>query len=74
MEYLYQCRLVRGDLQQTAWIPERGAQTGKIVELKEDGLFWEVEEVFPGSVSAKALTEKQSMDRRSLLSVKNKGL
>ena len=41
-----QCLLKHDQSLQTAWIPSYAAVVGKHVELKEDGLFWEVMSAF----------------------------
>lgn len=57
---------------QTAWLPLTGARLGCYVELKEDGYLWEVVEVYPGEMSAKAFKEHQKLNRDSLPSVRGK--
>lgn len=44
MNYV-QCKLQRGLVRQTSWIPDKFAKVGKYLELKEDGEWengWEV--------------------------------
>lgn len=43
-ELLFQCDLSQGTGRQTAYIPERGAKVGKLVELEPgSGDFWTVD-------------------------------
>lgn len=61
----YQCNLSQGTGRTTAFIPERGAVIGKLVEIKDD-LFagrWRVEQVADKGVAEDVLKEKQARDR-----------
>lgn len=71
MTTMYQCDLSRGDARTRAYIEERGARLGASVELKEKGFegFWRVDAVADTGIDAKALGEKQILDRDSLPSV-----
>jgi hypothetical protein len=51
-----------------AWIEERGAKVGNMVELKGESGLWYVD-VVGASVEDKELKKKQTMDRRSLVSI-----
>lgn len=69
MKTYYQCRLRRGTSVTTAWIEDRGARVGAIVELlpaKED---WEVVEVFHPGQPEDVLRTNQRLNRNSLPSV-----
>ena len=70
----FQCRLSRqttnGMLEQVAWINERGAKVGAVVELKDTGEYWQVMEVYPGGIEDLDLREHQRLNRGSLLSIK----
>lgn len=53
------------------WIPERGAKKGAHIELiGEEGL-WKVVTVTTGAFEKTKLLEKQTFDRRNLLSIKD---
>lgn len=39
MKYV-QCRVKKGDAKQTAWIPQRDAKRGKIVQLQQESGEW----------------------------------
>jgi hypothetical protein len=70
-EDLYvQCRLLRNNSEQVAWIPKRGAIEGVYVELLDDSTLWKVAEVYGAPLTEAYIREKQKMDRRSLLSIK----
>ena len=78
MKY-FQCRLHRETSENpeakyimVAWIEEKGAKPGFLVELKGEEGLWHVDSVDPIPVDAKYLTEKQNMDRRSLTSITGK--
>jgi hypothetical protein len=56
-----QCRLVKNGSTQVSWIPSTFAQPGRIVDLKEDGMWtkgWEVLEVFPGTQPNKVVEDR----------------
>ena len=67
----YQCKFRGADGGETvAWIEERGASVGAMVELvTADGKFWEVLEVYEPPMNGAALREKQTKDRNSLPSI-----
>lgn len=68
-----QCRLINGTSQMVAWIDQRGARPGSLVELKGfegDRKFWKVDEVYDPALSSDVLTEKQKMNRNSFYSIK----
>ena len=58
----YQCKFRGADGGETvAWIGERGASVGAMVELvTADGKFWEVLEVYEPPMNGAALREKQA--------------
>jgi hypothetical protein len=61
----FQCNLSQGTGRTTAYIPERGAILGKLVEIKDD-LFtgrWQVDQVSDKGISEDMLREKQARDR-----------
>lgn len=69
----YQCRLEQetpdGIVVEVAHIEEKGAKVNALVELIGiDGL-WRVKTVSNNPVDSKKLREKQSIDRKSLLSI-----
>lgn len=60
MQYYRQCKLQKGNVTQTAWIPEVFANKNKYIKIKTDGRWengWQVVEVY-GRMSAKQLTER----------------
>lgn len=57
METVTQVKLVNEGKTQVAWIPTEAAVKGYSVELKEDGLFWNVTEVFNFTVDKKVIDE-----------------
>lgn len=61
----YQCNLSQGSARTQAYIPERGAGVGKMIEIKEDGFTgrWRVEQVADRGVDEAVLREKQKRDR-----------
>jgi hypothetical protein len=65
----HQCKLKLGDTYTVGWIEERGARKGARVELKSDGQFWEVVEVYNPGMDADKLREKQANDRNALPSI-----
>lgn len=68
---LYQCRLRKGTLEQTAWIEKRGAKLGATVELLPSHEMWEVTAVFTSNAMLEeTLREVQHLNRNSLPSVK----
>ena len=70
MSTYYQCRFRRGDPETIAWIEERGAKIGALVELKTaDGERWDVIEVFTPGLDEAKLREKQQNDRNALPSI-----
>lgn len=74
MTKYYQCRLEKqtaeGIEPVVAWIEEKGANVGWLVELKgKEGLYTVVGVTQP-PVESKDLTEKQRKDRNSLSSIK----
>lgn len=65
-----QCKLTQNNSETRGWIEDRGAKLGVKVELVgHDGL-WLVEEVGTVELTRSEVSEKQRMDRRSLLSIK----
>lgn len=61
----FQCSLSQGTARAHAYIPERGAGVGKLIEIKDDcftGL-WKVEQVADRGIDERALREKQARDR-----------
>lgn len=75
MTIFYQCLLEREDdpghfLKQVAWIEERGAKPGAKVEVKEDGMFWDVVHVYKSfGLEEKILRDKQARDRDAFGSI-----
>lgn len=68
-----QCKLINQDSQMIAWIDQRGAKVGSLVELKGfegDRKFWKVNEVYDPPLSSDVLAEKQKMNRNSFYSIK----
>lgn len=67
----YQCELTAKDGAKTkAWIDERGAKEGALVELlTADGKFWTVEKVYQPGLTGEALRQKQANDRNALPSI-----
>lgn len=61
----FQCTLSQGTGRTTAYIEQRGAQVGKLLEVKEDGFTgrWRVESVSDKGVDEVYLREKQRKDR-----------
>ena len=60
-EYVCQCRLIKDNKKQTAWIDERGAIRGAKVELKSDNNeIWEVDYV--GARALKSYIQERSQD------------
>jgi hypothetical protein len=61
----FQCSLSQGTARTHAYIPERGAILGKLIEIKEDGFsgLWKVEQVANKGMEERALKEKQARDR-----------
>lgn len=53
-----QCKLTREGKSQVAWIPTRGAQVGKYVEVKPEDDRWLVEEVY-GIQSATVIRDNE---------------
>lgn len=66
---MYQCRIRRGDSEQTAWLPERGATIGAKVELLPSGERWSVVEVYEHGLDEGTLKATQRLNRKSLPSV-----
>jgi hypothetical protein len=69
MSIFYQCRMECGEDKTVGWIEARGAVVGYEVELKEDGRFWKVVEVYPTGINEEVLRTKQKLDRESLSSI-----
>lgn len=72
----YMCRLLKESSENplakyeiVAWIEEKGARKGCLVELKGEEGLWTVHSVDPNPIDSKSLTSKQQMDRRSLTSI-----
>jgi hypothetical protein len=61
----FQCFLSQGTARTQAYIPERGAGVGKLIEIKDDGFIglWKVEQVADRGIGERALREKQARDR-----------
>lgn len=61
----FQCTLSQGTGRATGYIEQRGAQVGKLVEVKEAGFtgLWSVDSVSDRGVSDEYLREKQRKDR-----------
>ncbi|MCV9965106.1 hypothetical protein OIU34_24745 [Pararhizobium sp. BT-229] len=61
----FQCSLSQGSARTQAYIPERGAGVGKMIEIKDDGFdgLWKVEQVADKGIDERALREKQARDR-----------
>jgi len=53
----FQCKFSQGYMIQTAWIEERGARVGALIELKGEEGLWKVEEVNQPGRDAKWLQE-----------------
>jgi len=61
MGWYKQCKFKKGDSYQHAWIEERGAKVGAMVELKSDNHEkWEVVSVGEGRQSAEMVQELSS--------------
>ena len=58
-----QCKLQHADKEQTTWIPEKYAKKGKVVRLREKGVWIDGWVVM--SVGARASKEQQEMLERS---------
>lgn len=66
----FQCRFRKGPAETVAWIEERGARVGALVELKTaDGEQWEVVEVYSPGLDGATLRAKQANDRNALPSI-----
>lgn len=66
MTQVYQCRLSdpAGTKTVVAWIEERGAKAGALVEMKDlDGAMFRVDEVYKPGMDARTLRDKQQTDR-----------
>ncbi len=65
MSLMYrQCKFKKGDTYQTAWIEERGAKVGSLVELKSDNHEkWEV--VFVGGRQTAEMVQELASDYKS---------
>ena len=65
MTMYFQCTLSQGTGRTSAYIEQRGARVGKLVEILEDKFsgLWEVISVSDRGVSAEYLREKQRKDR-----------
>ena len=65
MTMYFQCTLSQGTGRTSAYIEQRGAQMGKLIDVKEDGFtgLWRVESVSDRGVDAEYLREKQRKDR-----------
>jgi hypothetical protein len=61
----FQCSLSQGSARTQAYIPERGAGVGKMIEIKDDGFdgLWKVDQVADKGIDERALREKQARDR-----------
>lgn len=61
----FQCSLSQGSARTQAFIPERGAGVGKLIEIKDDGFtgLWRVDQVPEKGIDEKALRDKQARDR-----------
>lgn len=74
MKY-YQCRMHQiSDIENSkyviiAWIEEKGAKKGALVELKGENGLWHVDTVDSNPINYEDLNEKQRKDRRSLGSI-----
>jgi hypothetical protein len=68
---LKQCRLRNGAYETTAWIDERGARRGAVVELllKSGAEMWTVEEVFDFAMEESILEGHNRLNRNSLPSL-----
>ena len=68
----YQCRFQRGDAHTIAWIEERGAKLGRLVELLtlDAGGPWRVVSVGDVPLDSQALHEMQRLNRNSLPSLR----
>ena len=64
-----QCKLSLGNSHVVAWIPEKGAVKGYIVEIPELDGYYTVDEVFNFTMSREEIREKQRMNRNSLPSI-----
>ena len=64
-----QCKLSKDNENIVAWIPEKGAIKGYIVEIPELDGYYTVDEVFDFTMSKEELREKQRMNRNSLPSI-----
>lgn len=66
----FQCRFRKAGEETVAWIEERGAKVGALVELKTaDGEKWEVAEVYLPGLDGAALRAKHANDRNALPSI-----
>ena len=73
MKKYQQCRLSKGEFTATAWIEQRGAKIGAIVELLPSRDEWTVTKVYDHVMSEDSLREVQMLNRRSLPSVEGMG-
>lgn len=64
-----QCRLSKDNKNLIAWIPEKGAKVGYVVEIPELDEFYNVDEVFEFTMSKAEIREKQRMNRDALPSI-----
>ena len=64
-----QCKLSFEKQNVIAWIPEKGAVKGYIVEIPDLNGYYTVDEVFDFTMSKKELKEQQRMSRNSLKSI-----
>jgi hypothetical protein len=66
----FQCRLRRGNAETVAWIEQRGAQKGYLVQLlTADKELWRVVEVYRPGLPEAIMKNKQNLDRGSLSSL-----
>ena len=65
MTMYFQCALSQGTGRATGYIEQRGAQVGKLLEVKEPGFtgLWRVDSVSSHGVTEEYLREKQRKDR-----------
>lgn len=64
MKY-YQCKLSQGSGRTQAYIEERGAILGALVELKGIGGLWKVDSVPTVGIEEDRLRDKQAMNRNA---------
>lgn len=71
MSRYHQCDMSQGTTRTRAYIEERGAVVGRLVEITEDGYsgLWRVDSVGQPGIEREELRERQRLNRNSLPSI-----